>query len=199
MLRSQSQGPPRTLKAHTTLASDGWLGHPPVQNTPECFGCHVLEIQLPCQGAPNPSPCLHQFQSSRQGAPCAEHPNTPLPTLALALVARPGNPLHGVPRDTSDRTKFSESCPARALSAQNTPEPPGLYPTSTPSPPSGHPLPRVSKHPGLHPLQLQPSCQRAPWASSPRSPWFASTLVPATLSRKALCRKLWELPAPTLP
>lgn len=156
---------------------------------------------LTCAWDPVALPGCPKPQSMPASVPVipSGRPNTPLPTLALALVVRPGNPLHGVPRDTSDGTKFSESCPARAPSAQTTPEPPGLYPTSTPSPPSGHPLPRVPKHPGLHPLQLQPSCQRAPWASSPWFPWFAPTLVPATLSRKALCRKLWELPAPTLP
>lgn len=110
-------------------------------------------------------PCEPWLQSLGQGIPCAEHPRTPqdtpaykhfsfscparahflwrahgpyplIPTLASAVL--PGCPLHGV-------LQGPEACTL----------PPA------PATPPWHVLCKVQENPGLHPLQLQLSCQYA--------------------------------------
>lgn len=114
----------RTLQAHTTLASDGLLGHAQcreLQNISSdiCLKSRHYARVVPTWTVPRtPYPCLYWFQAPYQGIPCIEYLETLLPMMALTPAAWPGNLLCLTPWDTLVCIQFTFSCAARTRFSQ---------------------------------------------------------------------------------
>ena len=163
------------LKAHTALASDGWLGHPPCRALQNVLADMCLRSSCPARVPQTPvRACISSSHPIRappvqstptllcphwpwlwlpdQGTPCMEYPETPQIAPNSVKAVLPGRPLHRTPQNLLACTPPQRHPLLRGILCRESRNIPVYIHLSFSHPANVPPGLRAPGPPGLHPL-----------------------------------------------